>query len=69
MEALQNSLFLSPFMPKRTEVTLPVLTKAFLQATPDTAVLFAPFEYTHPPPPVPPFLLTHETKSQGPCWK
>jgi len=33
-------------------------TKFFLETTPDTAMLFAPFRYTHPPPPVPPFLLT-----------
>ena len=26
--------------------------------SPDAAMLFAPFRCTHPPPPVPPFLLT-----------
>ena len=44
---------------KRTEMALPVPTKAFLQVSPDTPMLFAPFGCTHPPPPVPPFLLTH----------
>ena len=39
-------------------MALPVPTKAYLQVSPDTAMLFAPFGCTHPPPPVPPFLLT-----------
>jgi len=33
-------------------------TRSFLEMTLDTAMLFAPFGYTHPPSPVPPFLLT-----------
>jgi len=45
-------------MPKRIEMTLPVPTKSLLKTSPDAAMLFAPFGYTHPPPPVPPFLLT-----------
>ena len=32
----------------------PVPTKAFLQPSPEAAMLFAPFGYTHPPHPVPP---------------
>jgi len=40
------------------EMAYPVPTKVFLKLSPDTAMLFAPFECTHPPPPVPPFLLT-----------
>ena len=39
-------------------MALPVLTKTFLLWSPDTAMLFAPFRCTHPPPPVLPFLLT-----------
>ena len=39
-------------------MTLPVPTKLLLKTSPDTAMLFAPFGCTHPPPPVPPFLLT-----------
>jgi len=35
----------------------PVPTKAFLQPSPEAAMLFAPFGYTHPPPHLPPFLL------------
>jgi len=50
-------LFLTPFMPKRKEMALPVPTKSLLKTSTDTAMLFAPFECTHPPPPVPPFLL------------
>ena len=39
-------------------MALPVLTKLLLKTRPDEAVLFAPFRRTHPPSPVPPFLLT-----------
>jgi len=46
-----------PFIPKRTEMGHPVPTKTFLQPRPDAAMLFAPCGYTHPPPPVPRFLL------------
>jgi len=35
----------------------PVPTKAFLQLSPDAAMLFAPYGCIHQPPPVPPFLL------------
>jgi len=35
----------------------PAPTKGFSQESQDTATLFAPFGCTHPPPPVPPFLL------------
>jgi len=48
-------LFLTPFMPKRIEMALP--TKSLLKVGPDTTMLFIPFRCTHPPPPVPPFLL------------
>jgi len=44
-------------MPKRIEMALPVPTKSFLKTGPDVAMLFAPFGCTHPPSPVPPFLL------------
>jgi len=44
-------------MPKRTEIALLVQTKAFLELSPDTAMLFAPFGCTHHLPPVSPFLL------------
>ena len=39
-------------------MALPVPTKSLLKMSPDTAMLFAPFGCTYPPPPVPPFLLT-----------
>jgi len=38
-------------------MALLVPTKLFLETSPDTAMLFAPFGYTHPLPPVLPFLL------------
>ena len=45
-------------MPKTAEMAFPVPTKTFLPRSPDTAMLFAPFGCTHPPPLVPPFLLS-----------
>ena len=41
-------------------MALSVPTKSLLKTSPDAALamLFAPFGCTHPPPPVPPFLLT-----------
>jgi len=39
-------------------MVLPAPTKLLLKMSPDAAMLFAPFGCTHPPPPVPPFLLT-----------
>ena len=47
----QDSYFLSPFMPKTAQMTLPVPTKTFLPWSPDTAILFAP--PTHLPLPHP----------------
>jgi len=44
------------------KIVLPVPTKAFLQVSPRTALLFAPFSWTH---------LSHpaEPIHQGHCWK
>ena len=39
-------------------MALPAPTKSLLWMRPDAAMLFAPFECTHPLPPVLPFLLT-----------
>ena len=36
----------------------PYKVRSLVQTSPDAAMLFAPFGCTHPPPPVPPFLLT-----------
>jgi len=59
MEAYKvDCLFLTPFMPKRIEMALPVPTKSLLKTSPDTDMLFAPFGCTYPPPPVLPVLLT-----------
>jgi len=49
--------FLSRFMQRRREMAHPVPTEAYLQPSPEAAMLFAPFRCTHVPPPVPPFLL------------
>jgi len=43
----------------------PVLTKGFLQLGPEVAMMFAPFGHTHPPPPVPPFLLAQKLSPKG----
>jgi len=48
-------LVLSPFMPKRTEIAFPVLTKAFLQPSSDTVSLF--------------YLLTSPLVTQNPSPK
>ena len=45
------------FLPKRTKMALPVPTKSVLETSSDVAMLFTPFGCTHPPPPIPPFLL------------
>ena len=39
-------------------MALPMPTRLLLKTSPDKAMLFAPLGCTHPPPPVPPFLLT-----------
>ena len=39
-------------------MALLVPTKSLLKTSPNAAMLFAPFGCTHPPAPVPPFLLT-----------
>ena len=46
-------------------------TKAFLQPSSDAVLLFASFAIgcNHPPPPVPPFLLTWKLPPQGHCLK
>jgi len=49
--------FLSPFVQRRREMAHPVLTKGFLQLSPEAAMLPGPSVETCPPPPVPPFLL------------
>ena len=48
--------FLSLFVHRRREVAHPVLTKGFLQLSPEAAILPGPRVETRPPP-VPPFLL------------
>ena len=52
-----RSLVSNSIYAKRIEMALPVPTKSLLKMSPDVAMLFAPFRCTHPPPPVPPFLL------------
>ena len=49
--------FLSPFVHRRSAVAYPEPTKVILKLSPETSMLPAPFGCTHPPPPVPPFLL------------
>ena len=52
----EKTVFSAPFLQKGREMAHPVPTKAIVQPGPDTAMLFAPFGCTHPPPSVPPFL-------------
>ena len=42
----------------------PALTRAFLQAAATATIHFQPEQYTHPPPPVPPFLLAQNLSSK-----
>jgi len=42
---------------RRTEAAHPVPTNVFLKLSPETAMLFPPFRFTHPPPTVLSFLL------------
>ena len=49
--------FLSPFVHRRREIAHPGLTKGFLQVSPEAAMLPGHRVETHPPLPVPPFLL------------
>ena len=49
--------FLGPFVHRKRETTHSVPSKVFLKLIAHKAMLFAPFSYTHPLPPVPPFLL------------
>ena len=53
----QEDCFLNPFVHRRTAVAHSEPTKAFSKRRPETAMLSAPFGCTHPPPPIPPFLL------------
>ena len=49
--------FSKPIHAKEGEMAHPVLTKGILQLSPEAAMLPGPRVETHPPPPVPPFLL------------
>ena len=61
-----RSLFSKPIHAKEErEMDHPVPTKAFLQPSPEAAMLFAPFVCTHPPPPVSPFVLAQSLFSKG----
>ena len=53
----ERTVFSTPFMHRRTAVAHPELTKVFLKLGPEMVILSVPFRCTHPPPPVPPFLL------------
>jgi len=46
-----------PFTQRRREMAHPVPIKGFLQLSPEAAMIPGPRVETHPPPPVPPFLL------------
>ena len=48
----------------RTKSVHPVLTKVFSKLSPETAMLYAPFKCTNPPPPVLPFLLKQNLSLQ-----
>jgi len=66
--------FLSPFVHMRREMAHPGMTKGFLQLSPEAAMLPGPRVETRPPPPVPPFKLSHKEDHDGRkyvttiCW-
>ena len=55
--------FLTPFLPKRIEMALPVPTSSLLKTNPDAAMLFAPFRCTHPLPLSRPFCMLTQNLS------
>ena len=56
--------FLHPFVQESRQMAHPALTKAFLQAAATAAMHCQPERCTHPPPPVPPFLLAQNLSSK-----
>ena len=59
-----EELYLCLFVSKRREMPKPVMTKAFLQPAKTVATFTASHAETHPPPPIPPFLLAHNLSSK-----
>ena len=53
-----------PVCARMQQMAYPALTKAFLQADPTAAMHCHPEWCTHPPPPVPPFLLAQNLSSK-----
>ena len=56
--------FLHPFFAKKREMDQPVLTKAFLQPAKTATVCATYYDYTHPSPSIPPFLLAQILSSK-----
>ena len=56
--------FLRPFVQESRQAAHRTLTKAFLQAAATAAMHCQPERFTHPPPPVPPFLLAQNLTSK-----
>jgi len=59
-----RKLFSKLINAKEERMAYPVPTRAFLQPSPEAAMLFAPFGCTHPPPPVLPFLPAQNPNSK-----
>ena len=66
MESLQGERkrFLYPFVQESRQMAHPSLTKAFLQAAATTTMHCQTERWTHPPPPIPPFLLVQNLSSK-----
>ena len=65
MDALQARQLLSKSIYAKNDGKGPPSTNQDLSTrSPDTAMLFAPFRCTHPPPPVLPFLLTQNLSTK-----
>ena len=64
MEALQ--LIFKFIYAKKERNEPPGVKQGISKAKPRRAMLFAPSGFTHPPPPVPPFLLTQNLQRRFP---
>ena len=64
MESIQGESFLCPFVQQSRQMAHPALTRAFLQPAATATMHCQPERCTHPPPPVPPFLLAQNLSSK-----
>ena len=64
MESLQGEKSICPFVQESRQMAHLALTKAFLQPAAIAAMHYHPEGNTHPPPPVPPFLVAQNLSTK-----